>query len=131
MPKLSAGVGIGFEFLKETYLPAFVNIEYKLRNSYSTPYLFLKTGYEVPLEDANPIYNYEIQPFYYDNMICQIPAIPVMKWIQKADLLLIRELVTSECFHRDLVCRWHLVTSFTGSATRVKMIISLILTTTG
>ncbi len=65
MPKLSAGVGIGLEFLKETYLPVFVNIEYKLRDSYSTPYLFLKTGYEVPLEDSNPVYNYNIQPYYY------------------------------------------------------------------
>jgi hypothetical protein len=65
VPKLSAGVGIGLEFLKETYLPAFVNIEYKLRDTYSTPYLFLKTGYEVPIEDANPVYNYDIQPYYY------------------------------------------------------------------
>ena len=68
IPKLSAGLGIGFEFLKETYLPAFVNIEYKLRDSYSTPYLFLKTGYEVPIEDTNPIYNNGIQPLYYDYM---------------------------------------------------------------
>ncbi|GAB1453928.1 hypothetical protein MASR2M47_39840 [Draconibacterium sp.] len=69
IPKLSAGIGIGLEFLKETYLPTFVNIEYKLRDSYSTPYLFLKTGYEVPLEDANPIYNYNVQPqYYYDVM---------------------------------------------------------------
>ena len=73
IPKLSVGLGIGFEFLKETYMPAFVNIKYKLRNSYSTPYLFLKTGYEVPLNDANPVYNYEIQPIYYDNMIWPYP----------------------------------------------------------
>jgi len=53
VPKLAVGVGIGLEFLKETYLPAFVNIEYKLRNSWSTPYVFLKTGYEVPLEETN------------------------------------------------------------------------------
>jgi len=67
IPKLSAGLGIGLEFLKETYLPAFINIEYKYRNSYSTPYLFLKTGYEVPLEDnANQIYNNGIQPLYYN-----------------------------------------------------------------
>jgi hypothetical protein len=64
LPKLSAGAGIGLEFLKETYLPAFVNIEYKVRNSYSTPYLFLKTGYEMPIEESNEIYN-GIQPVYY------------------------------------------------------------------
>jgi hypothetical protein len=64
-PKFSAGLGIGLEFLKETYLPVFVNVEYKLRNSYSTPYFFLKTGYEVPLEESNEVYN--IQPYYnYD-----------------------------------------------------------------
>ena len=68
IPKLAVGVGIGLEFLKETYLPAFVNIEYKLRNSYSTPYVFLKTGYELPIEDSNEIYNYGIQPLYYDIM---------------------------------------------------------------
>lgn len=65
IPKLSAGVGIGIEFLKESYLPAYINFEYKLRNSYSTPYLFLKTGYEVPLENSNEIYG-GVQPVYYD-----------------------------------------------------------------
>lgn len=65
IPKLSAGVGIGIEFLKESYIPAFINIEYKLRDSYSTPYLFLKTGYEVPLEESNEIYG-GVQPVYYD-----------------------------------------------------------------
>ena len=68
LSKLSVGAGIGLEFLKETYLPAFINVEYKMRNSYSTPYVFLKSGYEVPLEDANPVYNYSIQPLYYDYM---------------------------------------------------------------
>lgn len=64
IPKLSVGAGIGLDFLKETYLPAFVNIEYKLRNSWSTPYLFLKTGYEVPLEESNQMYG-GVQPVYY------------------------------------------------------------------
>ncbi len=68
LPKLSVGAGIGLGFLKETYLPAFVNIEYKLRNSYSTPYVFLKTGYQVPLEDSHEIY-YGVQPYYYDSFM--------------------------------------------------------------
>ncbi len=67
IPKISVGAGIGLEFIKETYLPAFVNIEYKIRDSWSTPYLFLKTGYEVPLEESNEVYNY-VQPYYYDYM---------------------------------------------------------------
>ncbi len=56
-PKLSVGAGVGVEFLKETYLPVFVNLEYKFRDSYSTPYLFLKTGYQVPLEESREIYD--------------------------------------------------------------------------
>jgi len=73
IPKLSVGAGIGLEFLKETYLPAFVNIEYKLRDSWSTPYVFLKTGYEVPLEESNEIYYYA-QPYYlYDYMPSYYP----------------------------------------------------------
>jgi hypothetical protein len=67
IPKISVGAGIGLEFLKETYLPVFVNVEYKIRDSWSTPYLFLKMGYEVPLEESNEIHNY-IQPYYYDYM---------------------------------------------------------------
>jgi len=63
-PQLSLGAGVVIEFLKETYLPAFANIEYKLRNSFSTPYLFLKAGYQVPLEESNDIYG-GIQPVYY------------------------------------------------------------------
>jgi hypothetical protein len=60
-PQLSAGAGIGAEFLKESYLPAFVNAEYKLRNSWSSPYFFIKAGYQVPLEDSREVY-YEVWP---------------------------------------------------------------------
>ncbi len=66
LPKLSVGAGFGLEFLKETYLPAFINLEYKLRNSGSTPFAFLKSGYELALEESNNIYNSGIQPLYYD-----------------------------------------------------------------
>lgn len=60
-PQFSAGVGFGAEFLKESYLPAFVNAEYKVRNSWSTPYFFLKAGYQVPLEDSREVY-YDVWP---------------------------------------------------------------------
>jgi hypothetical protein len=53
----SVGAGVGVEFLKESYLPVFVNFEYKFRDSYSTPYLFLKAGYQIPLEESRDIYN--------------------------------------------------------------------------
>lgn len=64
IPRLSAGLGFGIEFLKESYMPAFLNIEYKIRDAYSTPYFFLKTGYQVPLEESRDVYG-GVQPVYY------------------------------------------------------------------
>ncbi len=61
----SAGVGVGVEFLKESYLPVFANFEYKFRDTYSTPYIFLKAGYQIPLEESNQIYN-DVYPIWYD-----------------------------------------------------------------
>jgi hypothetical protein len=58
-PNLSAGLGLGLEFFNETYLPVFANFEYKLRQKASSPYVFLKAGYQLPLEESNAI--------YYDN----------------------------------------------------------------
>lgn len=66
-PRFSVGLGLGVEFLKESYMPLFANFEYKFRNAASSPYLFLKTGYQVPLEDSNEIY-YDVYPMYYDYM---------------------------------------------------------------
>jgi len=63
----SAGVGGGIEFLKESYLPVFANFEYKFRDAYSTPYLFLKAGYQIPLEEAEPLYG-NVYPVWYDYM---------------------------------------------------------------
>jgi len=59
--KFSTGAGFGVEFLKESYLPVFLNFEYKIRNSFSTPYLFLKAGYQVPIEESRTVY-YDIYP---------------------------------------------------------------------
>ena len=62
--QFSAGLGVGTEFLKESYMPAFVNLEYRLRGSSSfySPYLFLMAGYEVPLEDSRRVY-YNYYPY--------------------------------------------------------------------
>lgn len=60
---LSAGLGFGVEFLKESYLPVFANIEYRFRNQLTTPYVFLKAGYQVPIEDSNEIY-YDVYPIW-------------------------------------------------------------------
>ncbi len=59
----SIGAGVGVEFLKETYLPVFINLEYNFKDSYSTPYIFLKIGYQVPLEESREIYNNGYQPW--------------------------------------------------------------------
>ncbi len=63
-PLVSVGIGGGLEFFKESYLPLYINLEYKWRNqSYSTPYFFLKTGYMIPLDNSNEIYYYDYQPW--------------------------------------------------------------------
>ncbi|MFW5755660.1 MAG: hypothetical protein ACOCWK_03595 [Tangfeifania sp.] len=62
-PQFSAGAGFGAEFLKESYLPAFLNLEYKFREPAYSPYLFLKGGYQVPLEDSREVY-YDVWPAY-------------------------------------------------------------------
>lgn len=63
-PKFSIGAGIGIEFLKESYLPVFLNLEYKFRNSYSTPYLFIKGGYQVALEESRTVYYNDYYPIW-------------------------------------------------------------------
>jgi len=60
-PNFSVGAGLGVEFLKESYLPVFLNFEYKFREAVSTPYLYLKGGYQVPLEDSRELY-YDVWP---------------------------------------------------------------------
>lgn len=66
-PLITLGAGAGLEFLKESYLPAFLNFEYKFRNTYSSPYLFLKAGYQVPVEKSRMVYtNYDVYPAWSD-----------------------------------------------------------------
>ena len=60
-PRFSIGLGFGAEFFKESYLPVFANFEYKLKDNFSAPYLFMKLGYEVALEDGGAVY-YDVYP---------------------------------------------------------------------
>jgi len=64
---ISLGLGLGLEFFNESYMPVFANFEYNFRESSSSPYLFLKVGFQVPLEESNAIY-YDVYPVYYDYM---------------------------------------------------------------
>lgn len=51
--KLYVGAGLGSEFLDESYMPAFGQIQYKFRDTKFTPFVNLQAGYMVPLEDGN------------------------------------------------------------------------------
>ncbi len=59
--QFSGGMGLGAEFLKETYMPLFLNVEYALKRSLVSPYLFAKAGYMIPLEESRQVY-YEVFP---------------------------------------------------------------------
>ncbi len=62
--KLTTGLGLGVELLDESYMPVFANFQYKFRDSHSTPYLFMRAGYQVALEDTRKVYNdYYYQPW--------------------------------------------------------------------
>ncbi len=51
--KLYLGAGLGTEFLDESYMPVFVQVQYKFRNAGFTPFVNLQVGYQVALEDGN------------------------------------------------------------------------------
>lgn len=55
-----AGAGLGTEFLNETYMPAFAQLQYNFRTSQFTPFANLQIGYQVPLDETtrsqSPIY---------------------------------------------------------------------------
>lgn len=58
---LYLGAGVGTEFLNETYMPAFGQLQFRFRDTKFTPFINLQAGYQIPLEDAN-----RNQPIYYD-----------------------------------------------------------------
>jgi len=63
---LSAGIGVGVEFLKETYLPVTANVLYQFRkNKNIFPFVRFRTGYQVALESTTTISNTNY--YYYDS----------------------------------------------------------------
>ncbi len=62
--KAAAGLGLGVELLDESYLPVYVNFEYKFRNTSSTPFVFFKTGYQISLEDSRKVRDYYYYPYW-------------------------------------------------------------------
>jgi hypothetical protein len=72
---LSAGVGAGAEFLKETYLPVTANLLYQFGDKkIVTPFIRLQAGYQFPLESKTAIDNpydavyYSVRSDYYYNI---------------------------------------------------------------
>lgn len=51
--KFYLGAGLGTEFLDETYMPVFGQIQYKFRDAKFTPFFNIQAGYQVALEDGN------------------------------------------------------------------------------
>jgi hypothetical protein len=53
------GIGAGVDFLEESYMPAFLNLEFHFRKTSFTPFLGVQGGYMVPLDnevETNSIY---------------------------------------------------------------------------
>lgn len=51
---VSAGMGVGVEFLQETYLPVMANVMYQFRKDKAVfPFIRLQGGYQVALESAS------------------------------------------------------------------------------
>lgn len=67
--RLSAGVGLGFDFFELTYMPVTANVMYRLTSRLPVaPFLRLQAGYQVPLERTTRIpeeYVYEPSAFAY------------------------------------------------------------------
>jgi hypothetical protein len=63
--KFSVGLGAGAEFIKETHLPVFLNLQYTIRNELFSPFIFLKTGYQFSIEDSRTSYYDLIPDGYY------------------------------------------------------------------
>ena len=56
---LSAGMGVGVELLKETYLPVTANVMYQFRKEKSVfPFIRFRAGYQVALESSAAMTNY-------------------------------------------------------------------------
>jgi len=80
---LSAGAGLGLEFLKETYMPVTANLLYRLRPASFTPFVMLQAGYQVPVEDSRTVY-YRVVPDYVSSSLIWPGPWPVGNTLMKA-----------------------------------------------
>lgn len=49
---IAAGLGLGVDFLEETYLPLVVDFRYYLRGTRFSPFVFAQTGYSIPTDKS-------------------------------------------------------------------------------
>lgn len=47
-----AGLGLGIDFLEETYLPLVIDFRYYLRGTRFSPFVFAQTGYSIPTDKS-------------------------------------------------------------------------------
>ena len=79
---LSLGLGSGIEYLNETYLPVFANIEYKLRNTKFSPYAFVQAGYVFSVDESRTQGDYIVPYYYYYSSSFYYPG----PWYNSADM---------------------------------------------
>ena len=67
---LSAGIGVGVEFFRETCLPVTANLLYQFGDKkVITPFVRLQAGYQVPLESHTYMDNWYSYPYYYSSSV--------------------------------------------------------------
>jgi len=74
--QVSAGVGVGVEFLSGSYLPLVLDARYYVRNTPFSPFFYLQGGYAIPLDDErgqSGIYydTYWPYPWNYEPFVAQ------------------------------------------------------------
>ncbi|MCP4553197.1 MAG: hypothetical protein GY834_14425 [Bacteroidetes bacterium] len=54
--QIALGIGIGAEFLSESYLPLVLDARYYFRTQKFSPYVFIQSGYSFPLDEETQEY---------------------------------------------------------------------------
>ena len=73
--KFAIGIGIGSDFIQETYIPLVLDLRYYFRNNNFSPYVFLQGGYSISTEnEVDSQFNY--WPTYYSISSSFFPYYP-------------------------------------------------------
>lgn len=96
--KLYAGAGLGAEFLDETYMPAFVQVQYRIRTSGFSPFVNLQAGYQVPLEKESRT---NFNNYYVDYSSSYWPGYQINQKLETEGGLLINPSIGFQQFTSD------------------------------